>query len=260
MLLRDECRLTGEQIEAYREQGYLLLPGVVPESRLAGYERRFLEFARGALECPQGMKIMRDVMIVKGVARPERPEDGVNKAFGFHGDPGLFAYCLEPDLVAAVRGLIGEDIYSVTTNLFNKPPGLDGRHPLHQDLLYFKLRPADAILGAWTALTRTSRENGCLAVLPGSHRGELLRHSQPDWEYVNHAFLGVAEAERLPARKHIEMQRGDTLLFHPLLIHGSGHNASAFPRRAISCHYAAGDCHAPGGDWRAWKQVRRIPR
>ena len=139
------CRmsLTREQVESYREQGYLLLPGLVAEKRLACYEQRFLEFARGTLELPPGMKLMRDVMIVRGATKPERAEDAVNKAFRFHDDPGMFAYCLEPGIVSAVRSLIGEDVYSITTNLFNKPPGVDGRHPLHQDLLYFNLRPPE---------------------------------------------------------------------------------------------------------------------
>ena len=254
--------LTPEQVKTYREQGYLLLPGLVAEERLARYEQRFLEFALGTRELPPGMKIMRDVMIVRGAAEPERAEDGINKAFGFHDDPDMFAYCLEPEILSAVRSLIGEEVYSITTNLFNKPPGVDGRHPLHQDLLYFSLRPADRIVATWTALTGATRKNGCLAVVPGSHKGELLRHGDPDWEHVNFAFFGIAGEEhlreRLPARTHIEMQHGDTLLFHPLLIHGSGKNASGSSRRAISAHYASGECTAPGDDWRRWEQVRRI--
>lgn len=42
---------------------------------------------------------------------------------------------------------------------------------------------------------------------------------------------------------NLEMQPGDTVLFHPLLIHGSGVNKSKRTRKAISCHYAAGDCN-----------------
>ncbi len=254
--------LSSEQLESYRREGYVLVPSLVSEARLAACERRFLELARGNREPPPGMKLMQDVMFVRGAAAPERPEDVVNKALNFENDPGLYAYTLEPALLAAVRSLIGEAVYSIVTNLFNKPPGVDGRHPLHQDLLYFDLRPADRIVATWTALQPTSRENGCLSVVPGSHRGELLRHENPDWEFVNYAFLGIAEKEnlekRLPARRHIEMRRGDTLLFHPLLIHGSGHNASDAPRRAISTHYASAECHSPGGDWRSRAQVRQI--
>lgn len=39
------------------------------------------------------------------------------------------------------------------------------------------------------------------------------------------------------------MEPGDTVFFHPLLVHGSGVNVSNRTRKAISCHYAAGDCN-----------------
>lgn len=41
---------------------------------------------------------------------------------------------------------------------------------------------------------------------------------------------------------NLEVEPGDTLFFHPLLVHGSGVNRSAGTRKAISCHYAAADC------------------
>ena len=256
--------LTRQQVDSYWEQGYVLLPNLVPEARLARYEQRFLDLARGALVPPAGMKIMRDVMVIKGAVQPSTPEHAVNKVLNFEREAGLYAYTLEPGLLAAVRALIGEDVYSIATNLFNKPPGVDGRHPLHQDLRYFRLRPADGIIGTWTALTPTTRENGCLAVIPGSHKGELLRHANPDWEYINYGFFGIAEEESLEgcldARRHVEMRRGETLLFHPLLIHGSGHNASDSPRRAISTHYASAECRSAEGDWRTEDRVRWIGR
>ena len=254
--------LTRDQVDAYREQGFLLLPDRVPESRLAGYEQRFLDFAQELLKPPPGMTLMRDVMVVKGAVQPTEPEFAVNKAMNFEDDAGLYAYAREPGILAAVRTLIGKDVYTLTTNVFNKPPDVDGRHPLHQDLRYFRLRPADGIVCAWTALTRTSRVNGCLAVIPSSHKGELLSHGDPDWEHVNYGFFGIDEQEQLQrqlcARQHVEMQRGETLLFHPLLVHGSGHNASDAPRRAISTHYASAECKSPSPDWRKAAAVRRI--
>lgn len=43
-------------------------------------------------------------------------------------------------------------------------------------------------------------------------------------------------------RVHLEMETGDTIFFHPLLIHGSGTNRTKGYRKAISCHYAASEC------------------
>jgi phytanoyl-CoA hydroxylase len=248
--------LNSAQIDSYTEQGYVLVPNLIDEQDLARYEARFVEFAEGARPPLPAMKIMRDIMVVKGAVEPETPLHGINKMINFEDDPVLYGYTVEPRLVACVRDLIGEEIYSISTNVFNKPPGVDGRHPMHQDLRYFRIRPADKIVGAWTALGTATRDSGCLAVLPGTHRSELLDHGDPDWEFVNAGFFGVdADATQ---RQHVEMQRGDTLLFHPLLVHGSGRNTSTGFRRALSSHYAAATCESSVREWRVGKSVRRI--
>lgn len=249
--------LTDAQIGQYWERGYLLVGGLVPPARLVAYERRFVALASGDAAPAAAMKIMRDLMVVKGAVAPATALAGVNKLINFEEDPQLYGYALEPRLLAAVRSLVGPDIHSISTNVFNKPPEVDGRHPLHQDLRYFRLRPADGIIGAWTALTDADRRNGCLAVIPGSHEEGLLAHGEPDWQYVNAGFFGIQDLN-LDRREHVPMAAGDTLLFHPLLIHGSGRNRSDACRRAISCHYAAAGCESPRWNWRTAKQVRRI--
>ncbi len=251
--------LTPEQIQQYDTQGFLLLPGLVPEAHLKAYEERFLKYASEAVAPAPGMKMMRDVMVVTGAVRPRTSVEAVNKLLQFEEDPDLYGYTTEPALLAAVRSLIGPgDLYTVATNVFNKPPGIDGRHPLHQDLHYFRMRPPEKIVGTWTTFTETHRDNGCLAVVPGSHQGELLDHGYPDWEHLNSGFFGVGDAA-VGEHVHIEMQAGDTLLFHPLLIHGSGHNRTDACRRVISTHYAAADCESPERDWRVSMRTRRIP-
>ena len=249
--------LTDAQIAHYWEHGYLLVGGLVPPARLAAYERRFIALASGDAEPASAMKIMRDLMVVKGAVAPATALAGVNKLINFEEDPQLYGYVLEPGLLAAVRSLVGPDLYSISTNVFNKPPEVDGRHPLHQDLRYFRLRPADGIIGAWTALADARRRNGCLALIPGSHKEGLLPHGEPDWQYVNAGFFGIQGLD-LGRREHVPMAAGDTLLFHPLLIHGSGRNRSGACRRAISCHYAAAGCESPRRNWRTAKQARRV--
>ena len=55
-------------------------------------------------------------------------------------------------------------------------------------------------------------------------------------------YHGVVGFDHHP-RLHLEMEKGDTVLFHPILIHGSGANRTTGFRKAISCHYAASECH-----------------
>ena len=238
--------LQTEQREHYAREGYLLLPGLFTEEALDRFDARFLALVKGEVPTGENMVIMRDVMVAKGVVEPETPLHAVNKVLSFEDDEVLFDYALDTGLLSVVRSLIGPEVMTISTNVFNKPPGVDGRHPLHQDLRYFSLRPEEGIIGTWTALSRVTRLNGCLCVIPGSHRRGLLKHGTPDWDHVNGGFL-AAEGVELEGRVHVEMEPGDTLLIHPLLVHGSGRNESAGFRRAISVHYASQACERPPG-------------
>ena len=117
---------------------------------------------------------------------------------------------------------------------------------LLQDLYYFPFRPADRIVASWTAMEHVGKENGCLVVLAGSHKNKegLLQHEYPEWEGgVNKMYHGVRVGDNAGRRTHLIMEKGDTVFFHPLLIHGSGMNRTNHFRKAISCHYADANCH-----------------
>jgi phytanoyl-CoA hydroxylase len=249
--------LSPEQIQQYQRDGFLVLSGLVERKTLDDLNKRFLDIVDGRQPVVGAMKIMQDVMVVKGAVKPQTPLHGVNKLFCLEDDDVLSAFARSPEVVSCVRSLIGDEIYSLTSNVFNKPPRVDGKHPLHQDLRYFSMRPASAIVAVWTAMLPTNRDNGCLAVIPGSHKEGILTHGTPDWDYVNHGFFGIDEVDR-QRRQHVPMEPGDTLLFHPLLVHGSGRNRTDEFRRAISVHYASASCESPKGDWRTKPQVRAI--
>lgn len=233
--------LSAADLAHYRTHGFLLVPRLFDAAELARFEQRFVDLVLERVAAPATLVSVRDVMVAKGTVAPDTPLHAINKLLNFEDDPVLFAYVTDARMLEAATALLGPGLMSIATNVINKPPGVDGRHPLHQDLLYFSLRPAEKIVGVWTALGPATRENGCLCLIPGSHQGPLRRHADPDWEYVNKHFLG-AEGVDLDARIHVEMEPGDTLFFDPLLLHGSGHNRSADFRRAISVHYARRDC------------------
>ncbi len=250
-------KLDADQIGQYREQGYLLLPELIDEAALDRFEARFEDLVHERVARPSKMTVMEDVMVVKGAVTPDSPLHAINKILSFEDDPVLMEYAEDPRILEAVRSLIGQSLMTISTNVFNKPPGVDGRHPLHQDLRYFALRPADKIIASWTAISPCTRENGCLAVIPGSHRGGLLPHGDVDWEHVNFGFFGIEDVDA-EGRVHVEMAPGDTLLFHPLLVHGSGRNKSAGFRRAIAAHYASADCERPDVPHKRQPVMKRI--
>ena len=252
-----EVDLTEQQLQQYASEGYLLLPKLIDPASLDSYNQRFLSIVEGQTPLSGAMKVMRDVMVVKGAVAPETKLHGVNKLFCLEDDPMLFDYAKHPELISAIQSIIGPSVYTLTSNVFNKPPQVDGRHPLHQDLRYFKLRPENKIVAAWTAILPATRESGCLCVIPGSHRNGLLPHDMPDWQFLNSGFFGTSDVDQ-SQRQHVAMQPGDTLLFHPLLVHGSGRNKSTGFRRAISVHFASGECESPRADWQTTGHTRRI--
>ena len=75
---------------------------------------------------------------------------------------------------------------------------------------------------------------------------------------MNFGFF-AAQGVDPEARVHVELSPGDTLVFHPLLLHGSGHNRSDGFRRAISVHFAAADCERPDLPRKRQPVMKRMP-
>lgn len=252
-----------EELDHYREAGYVVVRRLFEPAELETFAKRFLAIVSGEVEPAPGMLVMRDVMVARGAVRPPDAASGIAKIQDFEGDRVLFdGYARHPAILDRVEALSGSpDLKSIHTMLINKPPGVDGRHPLHQDLLYFPFRPADAIVASWTALEPCTRANGCLVVVPGSHRGGLRPHGNPDWEWLNFGYFGARGVGEETERVHLEMEPGDTVFFHPLLLHGSGRNRTSGFRRSISAHYASARCRflpgqEPVGRGRPYTLVR----
>jgi phytanoyl-CoA hydroxylase len=252
--------IDAQQLDFYRRHGYVVARGLLDAASLERWLERLRALIEGEVAPAPHMTIMRDVMVAKGAVRPATRAEAVAKLQDFEGDPVLDAYVTDERVLRCVEALIGPEIQSIHTMLINKPPGVDGRHPLHQDLLYFPFRPAERIVAAWTALERVTKENGCLVVVPGSHRGELLPHENPDWEWLNLAYFGAKGVGEHAGRVHLEMEPGDTVFFHPLLLHGSGRNRTAGFRRAISAHYASRHCEVLPGRPFGGRHYLPIPR
>jgi len=235
-------RITDEMLDAYWNDGFVVVRDLIAEDHLATWRERLSDIVEGRVEPAEGMLVMKDVMVAKGAVKPGSRMEAIAKIQDYEKDPVLDAYTSHDPVLDCVERIIGRNVQTIHTMLINKPPNVDGRHPLHQDLLYFPFRPADKIVASWTALEPVTKENGCLVAVRGSHRGELLEHENPDWDYLNGGYFGVKHVENvMEQRVHLEMQPGDTVFFHPVLLHGSGRNRTQGFRRAISAHYAALD-------------------
>ncbi len=235
-------RISVEHLKAYWRDGYVVVRRLFEAEDLDRWKQRLADIATKKVERSEGLLVMRDVMVAKGRVQPRSLEEAIYKVQDFENDPVLFSYSKDRRLLDCVASIIGEDLLTIHTMLINKPPRVDGRHPLHQDIIYFPFRPADRIVGTWTALEKVTRENGCLVAIPGTHQSEVLEHGLPEWEYTNPGFFGVKGIGPDERRVHFELEPGDTIFFHPHLIHGSGTNRSSGFRRSILTHYASGRC------------------
>ncbi|KAF6132061.1 phytanoyl-CoA 2-hydroxylase [Phyllostomus discolor] len=240
----DNNVLSLEQRKFYEENGFLVIKNLVSDADIERFRNEFERICKQEVK-PLGLSIMKDVTIVK--SEYALSEKVVTKIQDFQEDEELFRYCTLPEILKYVECFTGPNIMAMHTMLINKPPDSGkktSRHPLHQDLHYFPFRPSNGIVCAWTAMERIDRNNGCLVVLPGTHKGTLKPHDYPQWEGgVNIMFHGIQDYDKNNAHVHLVMEKGDTVFFHPLLIHGSGQNKTQGFRKAISCHFASSDSH-----------------
>ncbi|KAM5172621.1 phytanoyl-CoA dioxygenase, peroxisomal-like [Mantella aurantiaca] len=240
----DNDVLTREQRHFYEENGFLVVKNLVSHKDIDDFRAVFEKVCRKELGAP-GLVVMRDIAIAKSEFVPD--QKAITKIQDFQELPELFRYCSIPQILKYVECFLGPNVMAMHTMLINKPPDAGkktSRHPMHQDLHFFPFRPANRVVCSWTAMERIDRSNGCLVVIPGTHKDELKQHDYPEWEGgVNKMYHGVRDFDINAPRVHLAMEKGDTVFFHPLLVHGSGMNKTAGFRKAISCHYASSDCH-----------------
>lgn len=138
-----------------------------------------------------------------------------------------------PAIVERVASLLGPDIVLWHSRFFDKPPG-EPPIPWHQDAPFWSLDPMECV-SAWIAIDATGPHNGCMEVIPGSHRNKLPHTlSKGTGRFGIRTNIGQAEASRAVA---IALEPGQFLLFDRWLLHRSEMNHSAGPRVGLSVRY-----------------------
>ena len=146
-------------------------------------------------------------------------------------DSRLRALAAQPALLATVERIMGERAALSQDMAMLKPPLIGREKPWHQDMAYFDFPTDTPIVGAWLALDEALPENGCMMVIPGSHReGPVLHWTRRDWQICDSDVqVGKVAAVPLPP--------GGCLLFHCLLHHGTPPTRSERRRWALQFHY-----------------------
>ena len=117
-----------------------------------------------------------------------------------------------------------------------KPPLIGVAKEWHQDVAYFAVEPKTEVIGIWIALDDATLENGCMQLVPGSHKLGLKEHVQGDtgWQLPDDRIVPVEDQVlKLP------MKAGTGLIFNSLTYHYTDHNYSDGRRRAIQYHYVS---------------------
>ena len=133
-------------------------------------------------------------------------------------------------LLDVVESILGDDILVYGTLVLAKQPHDLRYASWHQDSFYSGLHLTPSTT-AWIALTHSHRGNGCMRVIPGSHRLGALDHDTVEDEHLlnrrgERIKIDVDESQAVD----IELQPGQISLHESTLVHSSNPNASDEPR------------------------------
>jgi ectoine hydroxylase-related dioxygenase (phytanoyl-CoA dioxygenase family) len=225
--------LTAAELAKYRDDGY-----VVPELRLAPAR---IDALREVLD-----RLIRDNPHI----RPERLVsahiEGQNSE-GVRGSRAFLDLAHDDAILDLISDVIGPDIILWGCQIFCKPGGDGMEVPWHQDGQYWPIRPL-ATCTVWLALDPSTRANGCLRVIPGSHRGRILHphltEDRKDLVLTQRAADGTFDES---TAADIELEPGQMSLHDVYMIHGSAPNRSPQRRAGVAIRYMPATSHFDRG-------------
>ncbi|MGD7706325.1 phytanoyl-CoA dioxygenase family protein [Microlunatus sp. Y2014] len=237
---RDEVPLPGgllpgdaERLARYREQGFLAVADALTPSEV--------EAAKGGIDALIGGAVpgFRGIQWEGGVREKlptmdltERRASVRKLIYYADKDPRLTAIAEHPTILAMAAEVLGSEPTLFADQALLKPPGIGREKPWHQDKAYFDVRDGAPVVGFWIALDPTDAGNGCMHVIPGSHRGGPVVHfNRRDYQICD-TEVRVTEAVAVP------LDPGGVLVFDGLLHHGTPDNRSDRRRWALQLHYA----------------------
>lgn len=224
--------LSAERLADYEAVGYVdSIPILTPDEVL--HYRELLEATRAALPG-------RAVRL-----------DGLHLFFRWAWD-----LATHPRLLDCMADLLGPNILLKSTRIFCKLPRSEAYVGWHQDGITEKVTDPK-VPAVWLGLTDATIENGCLRVVPRSHRVGMLEHADTEHE-EDLASCGTNASHRGPGSHQtgqgfelndphdVVMRAGEMSFHHPLVLHGSNPNRSDGPRIGLSATYCPPESHTSG--------------
>ena len=236
--------LTQEQIDFYNENGYLGVENVLSEEEVADLRRTTAEFVEKSREVTDHT----DVFDLEPGHTPANPRVRRIKNPVLHHV--VYDRTLRHDrILDIVEQLIGPGVSHNGHKLNMKYPEFGSPVEWHQDWAFYPYTNDD-LLAVGVAIDDMSLENGCLMVVPGSHKGPTYDHHQ------NGVFVGAVTDPNFSSDNAVPVQvkAGGISIHHVRTLHGSAPNNSSKPRRLLLLQYCALDAWPIAGTtWDVFK-------
>ena len=221
----DQYRLTRDQIEFFHKNGYLAGIRVLDDEQIAVLRDELAELI-------DPNHPAHDLFYEFHSNESTDPLTVLFHALGaWRIKPGFHDLLWNPAVLMPASQLFGGAVRFWHDQLFCKPAHHGGVVAWHQDYSYWTRTQPMAHLSCWIGLDDSTRENGCVHYVPGSHRWNLL----PVTGLANdmNAIKGVLTIDQKAQFKPvaIELKAGECSFHHPLMVHGSYENRSDAARR-----------------------------
>jgi phytanoyl-CoA hydroxylase len=232
----------GVDLAAYQRDGFLVYPRLLGPDEVEALRRETLRLSRGDLGQVDGLgqaglgaadeDVLRSVLCIHFPHKLSQPMHDLLR---------------HPRVVEVLALVIGPDVKAMQSMLFVKAEGKPGQ-AWHQDEYFIPTRDR-SLTAAWIALDDATTENGCLWVLPGSHRRGVI---YPEREIDDARFDCTTEAYHFPYSDGeavpVELPSGGAVIFNGYLLHRSLPNTQPRGlRRAVANHYMSAQSLLP---WR----------
>ena len=224
------------QVQFFVENGYLVLENLILPKEIEELKADALAIARGDYPCEGIAPAPReysDRQVLETILCIHQPH---------HVSPVMEKYVRHEKICGALSQITAAhlpfwdgSVKCMQSMLFVKPPGFQGQ-AWHQDEIYIPTRDR-SLIGAWIAMDDATIENGCLWVVPGSHRSGYLYPQRPhgnddEFDFAPESY-GFDESEEIP----VEVKSGAVVFFNGYLLHRSRKNRGEIYRRVLVNHY-----------------------
>lgn len=233
--------------EFYQSNGYLILEEALSPEEVGALRAETVEFCRG-----------RRGDLYKSAAENEQLRASVDalsdeevqaRVLCIHqthkASPVMRGFLGHHAIVDVLTAVVGPNVKCMQSMLFIKSAGKPGQ-AWHQDEDYIPTRDR-SLAGAWIALDDATVENGCLWVIPGSHRDGILwpqyPHKDPRFDCAHESYdFPYTDGDAIP----VEVKAGSVVFFNGYLLHRSLPNIrSTGFRRALVNHYMRAESLLP---------------